>query len=389
MTYASLQKAENASYWEYVGEGNQNLVVRYIGNDSIFKRKALRILKCDESEIKIPTKHDILFKQQFIERIIRKLVGHEYILLMQPVNTSSSFLSQLAQNIEHVRPISRRKKKIITTTCISFLMDDLTQLWPNSPSLTLELKPKWGFKPSSPFANEIKKKYCRFCMHSHLRGDLLKEYCPLDLYSGDPERIKKALTILFMNIPQTKTLRITFAHKINEQPSKVKDVYHLLSNDDGLIQEILEHILLEDPILRKLKRLQSTLDELDIEGILPLYNQLDTSLETQDIEIWEDVLANYEAEQNDLSVNNRKQKIYEYLLSMTFKDCSIMINIAPAAVANSHKSIKCRHLLFQYDLKVVDTDLKNIDKIPYWYTLDQSIVHNTLNTKFKKQECLS
>jgi hypothetical protein len=45
---------------------------------------------------------------------------------------------------------------------------------PSSPvSLTVELKPKWGFLPSSPFLSPhsaaVKQRVCRFCMHQQLK----------------------------------------------------------------------------------------------------------------------------------------------------------------------------------------------------------------------------
>lgn len=35
----TLDLPEEASSWDYVGEGNQNLVVKYIGEDTVFVSK--------------------------------------------------------------------------------------------------------------------------------------------------------------------------------------------------------------------------------------------------------------------------------------------------------------------------------------------------------------
>lgn len=47
----------------------------------------------------------------------------------------------------------------------------------------------------------IKTSTCRFCMHSHLKStqgeDVSVGYCPLDLFSGDSDRIRKALHALW------------------------------------------------------------------------------------------------------------------------------------------------------------------------------------------------
>lgn len=47
----------------------------------------------------------------------------------------------------------------------------------------------------------IKTQTCRFCMHSHMRNrkdqKYINKYCPLDLFSGDPQRVRKAIDNLW------------------------------------------------------------------------------------------------------------------------------------------------------------------------------------------------
>lgn len=75
------------------------------------------------------------------------------------------------------------------------------------------LQPKWGFLPSPSHldpssADAIKSSHCRLCMHRHLRttqsngisaanDEHETAYCPLDLYSLDPDRVKQALSALW------------------------------------------------------------------------------------------------------------------------------------------------------------------------------------------------
>lgn len=67
--------------------------------------------------------------------------------------------------------------------------------------INLARKPKWGFMPNpthlSAATRKIKSYRCRFCLHSHYRLSKGKPsahgYCPLDLYSGDEQRISRAL----------------------------------------------------------------------------------------------------------------------------------------------------------------------------------------------------
>lgn len=78
----------------------------------------------------------------------------------------------------------------------------------NKTRLLSRPQPKWGFLPSadhlSSDTKDIKTQYCRFCMHTFLKTSPkigveaalehhARGYCPLDLYSGDAERISRAI----------------------------------------------------------------------------------------------------------------------------------------------------------------------------------------------------
>lgn len=101
----------------------------------------------------------MLSQKEFVDRVIRPLLGKEYVLELvrrdswlisilrltvilckQPIATSESFLGRLAANVQSARPSSRLKTEIITDAPVSFIMADLTQIWPGEPTLTFELK---------------------------------------------------------------------------------------------------------------------------------------------------------------------------------------------------------------------------------------------------------
>ncbi|KAI7892797.1 inositol-pentakisphosphate 2-kinase [Mucor mucedo] len=390
----------DADHWIYAGEGNLNLVVRYTGDNQIYKGKVLRVIKNSKNK-QGPIQDTIVFKKQFSERVIQPLLGKEYVVQMSPVETSSGFLKRLAKHVEPFRPAFRTDRQIVTDSPISFLLNDLTQVWPNSPTLTYELKPKWGFKPDSSFIsrNDIKKSSCRFCMHSYLREIPANDFCPLDLYSADRSRIQKAVRVLFTEKSLSKTLSVSVdGEKLSLGSVDRQNLLGFTNNDTDLMQEILTNVILKDPILQIIKQLQTHLDELDVEGIYSLCHQNKDLLRlvTDDICIWKDVVDLHQKRRQDnpgffmdgvCNTEEQKQRVYEYILSMTFKDCSIMINVTPSQATDiSDKTIRLANgLSFRYDVKVIDTDLKSIEKIPYWFELDQSIVKHATETNFEKK----
>ncbi|CAO3685970.1 unnamed protein product [Rhizopus stolonifer] len=142
------------------------------------------------------------------------------------------------------------------------------------------------------------------------------------------------------------------------------------------IEYVLGEILVRDSILKRLQTLQKKLDRLDVEGIMPLYDKYQPC--KSDIAIWEKTVENYLS-----GTDGDLQRLYEYVLSMTFKDCSLLINMRQVEKSKL-KAIKMGEYYIEYDIKVIDVDVKNIDKIPYWFKLDQRIVEYAISTGLNK-----
>jgi inositol-pentakisphosphate 2-kinase len=195
------------------------------------------------------------------------------------------------------RLLSKREGDFDQLAPYGLLCDDLL-----GGPVAVEIKPKWGFLPK---IEGQKQKTCRFCMHSHLRGSH-SYYCPLDLYSGDRNRVKTALNAL-ITAP-----RNNFRVIMNEP-----------FTHEALVA-LLTEILVSDSILPNLVKLQSSLDELDVEAIWPMYEKHKDQLHNLTINDWVQAVQNY---QNQTARDDPKQRIMEYVLSMTFKDCSVIVTI--------------------------------------------------------------
>ncbi|RCI04492.1 hypothetical protein CU098_012072 [Rhizopus stolonifer] len=327
----------NSNDWSYLGEGNANIVLKYLGTNDRLIGKVLRVRKEESFQLQ-----NAEFSQQFLKRIVARLLGHDVIVHYEVVQVTYEFLNAMMCSIQ--RPAYRLEKTVNFNSTAALILKDVTQ------PLTIELKPKWGFKPHSQFIKhlKLKEKHCRFCMHSHFRHLNIGDYCPLDLYSANPSKVKRAIRALLTYPDLKKTLKMSMDS---------------MTMDD--IEYVLGEILVRDSILKRLQTLQKKLDRLDVEGIMPLYNKYQPY--KSDIAIWEKIVDNYLS-----GTDGDLQRLYEYVLSMTFKDCSLLINMKKVEKSES-KAIKMGEYYIEYDIKVIDVDVKNIDKIPYWFKLDQLV----------------
>ena len=143
-------------------------------------------------------------------------------------------------------------------------------------------------------------------------------------------------------------------------------------------------LLLETPVLSTLSSLQRRLDALDVEGLSTLWKKANTPLGASPdtpipplgdgltqptIEQWEDFVSKYLANHSDMDHNHPdpadlRYYSYAYLLSASFKDCSIILRMVPAAEGISDKR----------SITIIDLDVKGVDRLGKWEKLDRKIV---------------
>jgi inositol-pentakisphosphate 2-kinase len=251
-------------------------------------------------------------------------------------------------------------------------------------------------------------------MHRYYRcglgmSEYASGYCPLDLYSGDETRVRKAVDCLLRSWKQSNgeanTFRM-FAHGRRVNPDNVSlrlnssirqsellnsicfsqipaitSAYDLLStftdsSADSLITEVLVSALLKSPILSTLSHLQSSLDPLDIEGLeQAISSELGVEISNPDLdasslgsqptlEEWKEFLAIYQTSSTSIEKLPLRQQILAFLLSATFKDCSIIVRITKNSETGEMET----------KVKAIDLDPKPIKKLPHWFELDKRIV---------------
>jgi len=137
-------------------------------------------------------------------------------------------------------------------------------------------------------------------------------------------------------------------------------------------------LLLSSKVLQVISTLQRMLDALDIEGLSKLH-ALSSSENAQSslasittdptYEDWRGFVASYRAgfcswDHANPDPANIKSYLMAYLLSATFKDCSIILRIK-----EGDRSPHAAH-----SVSVIDLDKKPINRLGKWEELDRTIV---------------
>ncbi|XP_009475003.1 PREDICTED: inositol-pentakisphosphate 2-kinase [Nipponia nippon] len=169
----------------------------------------LRFLKFPPNQNK--TSEEILRHLQnivdFGKHVMKQFFGENYVHHGEIIQLPLDFIRQLCLKVQPERPESRCDKDMDTLSGYAMCLPNLTRLQTyrfveHRPILCIEIKPKCGFIPfSSHVSQEIKHKVCRYCMHQHLKVANGKwkrpsKYCPLDLFSGNKQRMHFALKSL-------------------------------------------------------------------------------------------------------------------------------------------------------------------------------------------------
>ncbi|KAH9060108.1 inositol-pentakisphosphate 2-kinase [Lactarius vividus] len=409
--------------WKYLSEGGATAVFSYSGPPHpILTGKVLRLRKASRQPGGTPIDIDDIPEPAVIfqQKIISRLVDPAYLVDLQIVPLEPHWVETFSLHHELSRPPERRSTSTIDNSKrTAVLASDLVGGIP----CAVEIKPKWGFLPNpthlSPESKPIKTRTCRTCMHTHLKqtegNNVAVHYCPLDLFSGSRERLEIALEGLWNSWTQSNgainNLRIFHYGKM-VLPTDVGRQFSLLplltrigEQELGLqlwSQESLSlppdapittikskfisallPLFLRNSLLHRISALQRSLDPLDCEGFAKLVeskriqsagssDSINVALPIVDltqptVDEWTsfvDIFLSQERQKHSsFSPSNLRYHTLAYLLSASFKDCSLIVPIRSQTGVTEMDGIK-----------IIDLDIKGVDRIPGWLRLDKNIV---------------
>ncbi|TFY71861.1 hypothetical protein EVG20_g1145 [Dentipellis fragilis] len=400
------------SDWKYVSEGGATAVFSYQGPPNpAFDGTALRLRKTSNHE----TKNDIHPDDpeenepddpmiQFQRDVIARLMPPQFLIELRVADLERPWMEAFAAYHEPSRPPARREADSIDVTRKKGIqVEDLV----GNEGWSVEIKPKWGFLPSpaylSPETLPIKTRTCRTCMHSHLRqskGEVAAaNYCPLDLFSGTEERVKRAIHGLWDSWNESggtiNNLRI-FSGGRMLKPMDIEQLetwsqktfgtgHHAQAELRDKFTAALLPITLGTSLLQRVGALQRTLDSFDREGFSELRERAwsmrppvvsdreqSGSSSISDVNEPEPTFPEWFSFINTFTSPDTSDTAFPdpadfpyylqaYLLSATFKDCSVMIKMP----SNPEQQVV---------VKVIDLDVKSVKKLRQWEKLDQQIV---------------
>ncbi|CAK9236694.1 unnamed protein product [Sphagnum troendelagicum] len=430
---------DDAEGWLYRGEGAANIVLAYHGSRPAFIGRVLRIRKVSihDSKPKPSTAAEMAQKPILSEdeqklwrewpamadattpaamahiyasSIIQPLLGQEHVDAGVLVYLTPEFLETVNHDVAEKRPEWRQKNAHLDLTGgTALLITDHSSFYtvPGRvedlpPTITVEIKPKWGCLPTAGTISEennIKKHVSRFSMHQHLKlkqGKIssLSKYSPLDLFSGNTDGIHKALLALF-ETPQNN-LRI-FMDGVEifggpEDGGSTEEAISILEEQLQRVsaapkgqrvvafQRLVAHMLHTSKILESLLCVQQ-LDEYDIEGAIVAYHKFlkpdaDTEKEGKHIDRDLDWVQS-------LSWDESRRVVRNYLIAATAKDCGLMLTMRPLYnISGKPFPVPSTFVTacptttqqFVYKIALLDMDLKRLKKMPFYLSLDNEIV---------------
>ncbi|XP_050680490.1 inositol-pentakisphosphate 2-kinase [Leptidea sinapis] len=227
--------------WKYINEGNAHVVIRVFGTNFV-----VRLTKGKQNENFDQFKKSV----DFVNIVMLPLLFGEHAYKEEIIELSTSDISVLTENLMKSRPVSRQQ--IVSFNKYAILAPNLTMLSDGLENYCIEIKPKEGF-----LANSLEKySKCYYCLKQFLKItqneiNRKSQYCPLNLYSGDRERMKIALLSLIL-CPQNNFKVFKNGEIVYSDSSNIDDLQTIISKTQlksiNRLIDFIATVLLSDGI---------------------------------------------------------------------------------------------------------------------------------------------
>nr|XP_043613161.1 inositol-pentakisphosphate 2-kinase-like [Erigeron canadensis] len=422
-------EAKDAGDWVYRGEGGLNIVLAYKGSSPNFIGKVLRVrkLKRNASEYEkapsVLSKHECLIwkdvgellsaptkdvaNHMYAQLVMCPLLGSQHVDAGVRVMVSKEFLESLHNDVLLERPSWRVDSGRIDYLRDSAILMSDHSIFPHAVHekeicISVEIKPKCGFLPISRYIreeNSAKKRISRFKLHQILKFHQRKvpqisEYDPLDMFSGSKGRVLKSVKDLFLT-PQNN-FRVflngslilgSLGGEADDTDIQIAQAFEntlkdFIDADDGMrtrnFLQLVAEAVSESGIMDRLLKVQK-LDVYDIEGAIHAYYDAVSQPCVVCKELGEDKdFGSYES-LHSIPIDQSLQIVRDFFISSTAKDLSLMISFCPRRKRDPDSPFGVVYLestnqCFDYKASFIDLDMKPLEKMPYYYKLDQEIV---------------
>lgn len=186
-------------------------------------RRVLRLRKTKSDKKSTDLKEENYFRLtlnnlEFAKHVLSPLMGSHYMRVGEAVSLPKGFASAMNEMCRSHRPLHRLDKEIAESCSFGVIMPDFCfvplpttaeeslsdKKKHENPTFAVEIKPKCGFLPTSPYIDPKKSIKCSVCHYCMLQKSKVREgkyrreskYCPVDLFSGDLGRVVYALECL-------------------------------------------------------------------------------------------------------------------------------------------------------------------------------------------------
>ncbi|XP_054717767.1 inositol-pentakisphosphate 2-kinase-like isoform X2 [Uloborus diversus] len=423
---------ENCSYR---GEGNVGLVISLKKEEKVLKlikqENGSVVVNHEESFFK-----ELENQVKIVENVMKPLLGNAFVNTPVIVHLQKDEIKMINGMVDKFRPGSRQHKSVKEEDCHVFMLPDYCSLPPHmkmfpsfGPVISIEIKPKQGFVLSDNDSSLSPNSYstCRFCLmqgYKMRRGVISSRsaYCPTDLFSGCSLRMLHALKMLLKspqnNFRMFKDQKLVYSEEKKEDLNKLlsdffdsekksysdmlcnlvikallepfeegsyKFLVHLLNkisqrcaNSNPCEENEFCHKLPRGCVLERILNVQS-LDTMELTKLYPLYRKIIVNSEQSSDYVG--CISRYSIpshvgenlkQSNESDYHFASRKVWEFLVALTMKDCSIML--AFKKVLNCGLKLRNQNVIsddygnsYLMSIAIADLDIKHISKVEKLY----------------------